>query len=131
MPILNVKISGVRSDAVTASVSRMLQDHTQRILHKDPALTAIAIDYIDPRDWFVGGKSLAEQKQSSVYLNIKITDETNTKDEKAAYIRAVFDGFSALLGTLHEESYIHVEDVRAAAYGYGGKTQERRYHEGR
>ncbi|MBO3758673.1 tautomerase family protein [Ciceribacter sp. L1K22] len=131
MPILNVKISGVRSDAVTASVSRMLQDHTQRILRKDPALTAIAIDYIDPRDWIVGGKSLAEQKQSSVYLNIKITDETNTKDEKAAYIRAVFDGFSALLGTLHEESYIHVEDVRAAAYGYGGKTQERRYHEGR
>lgn len=131
MPILNVKISGKRSDAVTSSVSRMLQDHTHRILRKDPALTAIAIDYINPRDWIVGGETLAKQAKSSFYLNIKITDETNTKDEKAAYIRAVFDGFSALLGTLHEESYIHVEDVRAAAYGYGGKTQERRYHEAR
>jgi 4-oxalocrotonate tautomerase len=39
----------------------------------------------------------------------------------------VFEGFAGLLGDLHEESYIHVEDVRAAAYGYGGKTQEFRY----
>ena len=35
--------------------------------------------------------------------------------------------FAALLGDLHEESYIHVQDVRAAAYGYGGRTQEWRY----
>jgi 4-oxalocrotonate tautomerase len=25
-------------------------------------------------------------------------------------------------------SYVHVIDARAAAYGYGGKTQEYRYH---
>lgn len=32
-----------------------------------------------------------------------------------------------LLGPLHEVTYIHVHDVRAAAYGYGGRTQESRY----
>lgn len=128
MPILNVKISGERSDAMTQAVSAMLSDLTQRILGKNPAVTAIAIDYVDPRDWIVGGRSLAQLGQSSVYFDIKITDETNTKDEKAAYIQAAFEGFSALLGNLHEESYIYVQDVRAAAYGYGGKTQERRYH---
>lgn len=128
MPILNVKISGERSDAMTQAISAMLSELTQRILGKNPAVTAIAIDYVDPRDWAVAGRTLAELGQSSVYFDIKITDETNTKDEKAAYIEAAFDGFSALLGNLHEESYIYVQDVRAAAYGYGGKTQERRYH---
>lgn len=128
MPILNVKISGERSDAMTQAISAMLSELTQRILGKNPAVTAIAIDYVDPRDWLVAGRTLAELGQSSVYFDIKITDETNTKDEKAAYIEAAFDGFSALLGNLHEESYIYVQDVRAAAYGYGGKTQERRYH---
>jgi Uncharacterized protein, 4-oxalocrotonate tautomerase homolog len=128
MPILNVKISGERSDAMTQAVSTMLSDLTQHILGKNPAVTAIAIDYVDPRDWIVAGRTLAELGQSSVYFDIKITDETNTKDEKAAYIQAAFEGFSALLGNLHEESYIYVQDVRAAAYGYGGKTQERRYH---
>ena len=32
-----------------------------------------------------------------------------------------------LLGPLHRESYVHVHDVRADAYGFGGLTQERRY----
>jgi len=127
MPILNVKVSGERSDEMTRAISTLLGELTQRILGKSPAVTAIAIDYVDPRDWIVGGSTLAEQGKSSVYFDIKITDETNTKSEKAAYIQAAFEGFERLLGNLHEESYIYVEDVRAASYGYGGKTQEWRY----
>lgn len=129
MPILNVKVSARKSKEMTAAISSTLLELTTRILHKDPNVTAIAIDYIDPDDWIVGGKSLAEQGKSSVYFDIKITDETNTKTEKAQYIREAFDAFAKLLGNLHVESYIYVQDVRAAAYGYGGKTQERRYHE--
>lgn len=128
MPILNVKVSIEKSEEMTAKIYELLSALTQRILGKNPSLTAITIDYVDPRDWIVGGKTLAQQGKSSVYLDIKITDETNTKDEKAAYIAEVFKGFSAILGNLHEESYIYVQDVRATAYGYGGQTQERRYH---
>ena len=127
MPILNVKVSAARSREMTAAISSTLLELTTRILHKDPNVTAIAIDYVDPQDWIVGGKSLAEQDRHSIYFDIKITDETNTKAEKAQYIREAFDAFAALLGRLHEESYIHVQDVRAAAYGYGGRTQEWRY----
>ena len=127
MPILNVKVSGERSDAMTKAITSLLEGLTQRILGKDPAVTAIAIDYVNPRDWYAGGRSLAEQGKSSIYFDIKITDETNTKSEKAAYIKAAFEGFAQLLGDLHEESYIYVQDVRAAAYGYGGRTQEWRY----
>lgn len=52
---------------------------------------------------------------------------TNTKDEKAQYVAECFAAFEQLLGNLHEESYLHVQDVRAEAYGYGGQTQEFRY----
>lgn len=128
MPILNVKISAERSNEMTRAVSELLLELTTRILGKNPKVTAIAIDYVDPRDWYVGGATLADQGKSSVYFDIKITDETNTKDEKARYVREAFDGFSRLLGNLHEESYIYVQDVRADAYGYGGLTQEYRYH---
>jgi 4-oxalocrotonate tautomerase len=76
----------------------------------------------------VGGRSLSEQGKSSIYFDIKITDETNTKAEKAKYIFEAFEAFSKLLGNLHDESYIYVQDVRAAAYGYGGRTQEYRFH---
>jgi 4-oxalocrotonate tautomerase len=128
MPILNVKVSARRSAQLSRRISDMLLDLTSRILGKDPKVTAVAIDYVEPEDWIVGGKSLAEQGKSSVYFDIKITDETNTKGQKARYIREAFKAFEELLGNLHEESYIYVQDVRAAAYGFGGKTQEYRYH---
>ena len=128
MPILNVKVSGTKSPELTAQISELLLDLTTRILKKKREVTAIAIDYVDPEHWIVGGKSLSEQGKHSFYFDIKITDETNTKDEKALYIKEAFDGFARILGSLHEESYIYVQDVRAASYGYGGYTQEYRYH---
>jgi 4-oxalocrotonate tautomerase len=130
MPILNVKVSAHKSSELTGRIADLLLDLTTRILKKKRDVTSIAIDYVDPDHWIVGGKSLTEQGKSSFYFDIKITDETNTKDEKARYIREAFDGFARILGNLHDESYIYVQDVRAAAYGYGGQTQEYRYQRG-
>jgi len=128
MPILNVKVSATRTPELTERIARLLLDLTTRVLGKKPELTSIAIDYVAPEDWIVGGRSLAAQGRSSFWFDIRVTDETNTKAEKAQYIREAFEGFAALLGNLHEESYVHVHDVRAASYGYGGRTQEWRYH---
>jgi len=129
MPILNVKLSAKKSTALTKAIAEMLLEASTRILHKKRDLTAIAIEYIDPDDWIVGGRTLSEQGMNSFYFDIKIVDETNTKAEKAQYIREVFGAFERLLGNLHPESYIYVQDVRPTAYGYGGRTQEWRYHQ--
>lgn len=128
MPILNVKIAAIPSPELTARVAGTLAELTNRILGKKLDVIAIAIDYVDPARWVIGGVPLSVQKKSSFYFDIRITDETNTKDEKARYIAEAFAAFETLLGDVHEKSYIHVADVRAATYGYGGKTQEHRYH---
>ena len=129
MPILNVKVSGQKNITATKAINELLLELTHRILGKKKEVTAITIDYIDPECWFVGGHLLSEQGKNTFYFDIKITDETNTKDEKAQYIKEAFEGFERILGNLHEESYIYVQDVRATSYGYGGKTQEYRYHQ--
>lgn len=127
MPILQVKVSARKSAATTQAISEILLELTSRILGKNPEVTSILIDYVHPEDWIVGGKSLAEQGKTSIYFDVKVTDETNTKEEKALYIREAFAAFERMFGNLHHESYIYVQDVRAAAYGYGGLTQEYRY----
>lgn len=128
MPILNVKVSAKKSPELTRDISELLLDLTTRILGKKREVTAIAIDFVERDSWVVGGELLSEQNRNSFYFDIKITDETNTKDEKARYIKEAFAGFERILGNLHEESYIYVQDVKAASYGYGGYTQEYRYH---
>lgn len=127
MPILTVKVSGKKNQYLTMQIGSLLMDITNRILKKKHEFTAIAIEYVDHDSWFVGGKLLSEVGMNSFYFDIKITDETNTKDEKAQYIKEAFEGFNRILGNLHEESYIYIQDVRATSYGYGGKTQEFRY----
>lgn len=128
MPIITIKVSAAKSPELTKQISELLLDLTTRILKKKPEVTAITIDYVDRDCWVIGGKLLSELNKNSFYFDIKITDETNSKDEKARYIKEAFSGFEKILGDLHEESYIYVQDVRAAAYGYGGLTQEYRYH---
>lgn len=91
-------------------------------------MIAITFEQIADEDWWIGGQTLAELGQSAFQLDISITDETNTKAEKAQYLQAVFETMQTHCPRLHATSYIHVIDARAAAYGYGGKTQEYRYH---
>jgi len=68
MPILNVKVSATRSPDLTTAIAEMLLEHTTRILHKKRDLTAIAIDYVHPDDWIVGGAVLVRTRQEQLLL---------------------------------------------------------------
>jgi 4-oxalocrotonate tautomerase len=127
MPILNVKVSAQRTPELSGRITEALLELTSRVLGKRRDLTAVVISYVDPRDWYVAGQSLAELRKASFYFDVKVVDETNTKAEKARYVGEAFEVFGRLLGELHPESYVYVQDVRATAYGFGGKTQEYRH----
>ncbi|WP_214474012.1 4-oxalocrotonate tautomerase family protein [Mesorhizobium sp. dw_380] len=131
MPIINISVTGRPNPALSASIAGEVTKITAKQLRKDPTITAVAVSYIDPQHWFAGGKSLAEHGTNTFWLDIKVVDGTNTKLELEAYLRAIFDAFGRLLGGVHEESYAFVHEVPAAAYGYGGKTQEFRFISGR
>lgn len=127
MPFIQLKLSGERDPALARAAATRVTALTRQHLRKDPALTAVAVEFVPAEQWFIGAAALSTQGARSFHLAIGVTDETNTKDEKAAYIAAVYAALDELLGGVHTTSYVHVHDVRAAGYGYGGLTQERRY----
>jgi 4-oxalocrotonate tautomerase len=128
MPLITVTFSTARETAsLKAGIAAAITELTASILRKDPAVTAVIVKSVEPADWFAGGKSLAEQKLASYWIDTHVSEGTNTKDEKATYLVAVFARMSELLGPLHEETYLHVDEVRGDAYGFGGLSQERRY----
>lgn len=129
MPILNLTLSTATNNASAEQSQRaaaILLRLTNDILHKAQPLTSIAISHVPQQHWYIGEQSLAQQEKASFFLDIKITDETNTAIEKAAYIKAVFEEMAGLLGPLHDVSYVHIDDARPAAWGYGGLTQQYR-----
>src|SRR5580700_6563138 len=78
MPLITVSFSSSRyTPSLKADIAVAVSDLTAKILHKDPKVTAIIVKSVDPADWFAGGKSLAEQKLASFWLDIHVTESTN------------------------------------------------------
>ena len=128
MPKIQIKYATPAAAAgLDAALAARASQLAQQRLGKDPALTAVLVERADPAHWFCAGRSLAEAGLSGFWLDIRVTEGTNTKDEKAAFIAETFAAFSDMLGPLHPESYVHVVEARGDAYGYAGLTQERRY----
>lgn len=131
MPILNVKLCTARSAEISAKIAAALTDLTVEVLKKKRELTSVCIEYISPPEWFIAGAAMDSQSVRTFYLDIKITEGTNTKDQKAQYISRVFSAVEGIIGPLAPASYIVVHDVRGDSWGYEGQTQEFRYIEGR
>ena len=132
MPLITVTYSTSREKpALKSEIAAAVSELTAKILHKDPKVTAIVLKSVDAADWFAGGKSLAEHKLASYWIDIHVSEGTNSKDEKAAYLAEMFKSMGELLGPMHEETYLHVDEVKGDAYGFGGLTQERRYIAGK
>jgi 4-oxalocrotonate tautomerase len=132
MPLISVTYATQReTPSLKGGIAAAITELTAKILHKDPKVTAVIVKAVDAADWFAGGKSLAEQKLASYWIDTHVSEGTNTKDEKAAYLAAVFEHMGKLLGPLHEETYLHVDEVKGDAYGFGGLSQERRYIAGK
>ena len=127
MPYLNVRIAKQGSVDLAEKIVAILMKHTSEVLGKNPDVTSIDINFVSPSLWYVGGESLATKNEITFYLEIKVTDGTNTKQEKAEYIQKVFADFESHLGPITPASYIVIHDVRADSWGFEGKTQEYRY----
>ncbi|MEG3131134.1 4-oxalocrotonate tautomerase [Pantoea cypripedii] len=129
MPHIVLQLSGKKDVDLMHKAVEVIQDLTAEILKKDRRVMATSVTFIDDDQWFIGGKSLSKIGGSAFHLDISITDETNTKSEKSRFVRELYQAMANLRENLHEESYVHLIDARAAAYGYGGRTQEWRHQQ--
>ena len=127
MPYLNARIATDQSPELAGKIALVLMKRTSELLGKQSALTSIALDFVPPDLWFIAGEQVSETKATTFFLDIKVTEGTNTKKEKATYVERVFSDFEGILGAVSPASYIVIHDLRADSWGFQGKTQEERF----
>jgi 4-oxalocrotonate tautomerase len=131
MPMISIQYATPRPrPELPRAVANAVRSLSSEILHKDADVTAVVVEEIDATKWFIADRSLAEHGLAAFWIDVRVTDGTNTREEKAAFIAKAFAAMSELIGPLHSESYVHVDDARGDAYGYGGLTQNDRYFAG-
>ena len=126
MPILTLKLSAQVRIQNTSVLAQALTALSHRVLHKRSDVTSVVLQRIAQGDWWVGGEVSA---QVFAQLDIRITQGTNTEEEKAAFIAQAYALLSEHLDkgqVLHATSYISVQELPATDWGYGGLTQQQR-----
>lgn len=127
MPYLNLRLSDdLPVEALDRAIS-LLTDLTVDVLGKNRGLVSVAIDSPQRGRWAIGGRLTGAGASRTFYLDIKVTEGTNTKREKAEYLARVWSGLEEILGVVDPASYIVIHEVRADAWGYQGRTQEYRH----
>ncbi len=127
MPGITLTLSGCKDKQLTTECVLLATQITCEILKKNSFETMVIVRYVENDDWFIDGKSLAEWGKNSFRLEVTVVDETCSKDQKAAYQKAIYIAMEQAIGNLHPQSNVHVIDCKAASYGYTGITQEYRY----
>lgn len=126
MPILNLKVAPLQNPERYAALAQSLTTLTEVVLKKRPAVTAVAIDDIPAARWYVGAEPVSEP---TAYLEINITQGTNTAEEKAEFVT---QAYALLCEQLHAgkplnlASYVIVREVPAGDWGFDGITQAAR-----
>ena len=125
MPILHLKVSPVQLSCYR-SLASALTRLTALHLGKRPEVTAVVIDDVPAARWHIGGSDV---QGATAFLEISITQGSNTAQEKAAFIAAGFAELQNQVGDgqpLASASYVVVRELPASDWGYGGQTQAAR-----
>lgn len=126
MPTLQLKVSPLQNPLRYPLLAQALTELTAQLLGKRQEVTAVMIEDLPTARWYVGGQ---EVQRPTACLEISITQDTNTAQEKAAFITAAFAELQTQLGAgqaLEPASYVIVREVPATDWGYGGQTQAAR-----
>ena len=123
MPTLQLKITPPQPAERLQVLAKRLTDLTVQILGKRREVTAVVVEELWPGRWFIGGRNPGE---AAALLEIRITEGTNSVEEKQAFVQAAYEELWQQVGPLAEASYVVVQEVPATDWGDGGMTQAQR-----
>ncbi len=125
MPFVHIRFAGPTS--ITPAQVRRLQTEATRlmatVMRKKPELTSVLVEEAPLRGWSVGGEPVS----SAAHLDVKVTQGTNTVEEKEQFIAEAMALLQEVMGAaLPITTYVVIDEVPADSWGYGGRSQERR-----
>lgn len=126
MPYINIRLG---CELNTEKRKQLYQKTTQlmnKVMGKNPEVTVVHIMESKHQQWAVNAVELSSTKPVGAYVDIKVTEGTNTPEEKAIMIKETVEMLKNTAGIIQEACYVVIHDIPANSWGYDGKTQEER-----
>lgn len=126
MPYINIRLSTSLDDTQRSRLFEKTTSLMHTVMGKRKEVTVVQIQESESKGWSVNGKPLSPSGVPEAYVNIKVTDGTNSSEEKAEMIAATVDMLNEVVGPMQEACYVVIDCIPADSWGYNGKTQAAR-----
>ena len=126
MPYINIRIGTPLNQIQKTTLCERTTALMNEVLRKKRPVTVVNILETAPEAWAVDGAVLGPNDPPGVYVDIKVTETTNTSEEKSQMIAQTIEMLRDVVGDIQEPSYVVIDDIPADSWGYNGKTQAAR-----
>lgn len=126
MPYINVKIAKNLTTEQQSAIFSQTTSLMHEVMKKRREVTVVEITETSPGLWSVNGKPLNNNQPIAAYVDIKITENSNTEEEIAEIIFQTMEMLKQSVGLVQTACYVVVDQIPANAWGYDGITQESR-----
>src|SRR5262245_9246113 len=89
MPSMDLKVAGQAQFPEVKQRVEPLVALTEEEIDKREDVKKVSVQRVPADLWFVGGRPLAPGR-TGIYLQVNVTEGTNSKDQKAAFVKGAF-----------------------------------------
>ncbi len=111
MPYINLKTNLKNFEEKKNKILELVVLATRDILRKDEKVTSILIEKLPFKSWHINSINSA-----TFFLEIKITKDSNTKEEKAEFIKTVYNGLKTIEPNINFASYILIDEINGDSW---------------
>ena len=126
MPYINIRLGATLDSTQRDKLYQKTTFFMNTIMGKRREVTVVHIQEDKPQQWATNAVALNAKDPTGAYVDIKVTEGTNTPDEKAEMIFQTIEMLQDVVGVIQEACYVVIDDIPANSWGYNGKTQAAR-----
>ena len=126
MPYINFRIGSTLENAQRNQLYEKTTSLMKGIMGKRREVTVVHIQESEPHLWATNAVALDTDSPVGAYVDIKVTEGTNTPEEKAEMLSETAKMLKEVVGVVQEACYVVIDDIPANSWGYNGKSQAQR-----
>lgn len=126
MPYINIRLGTNLNNEQRIQLFEQTTSLMNTVMRKRREVTVVHIQESESQQWSTNSIPLTAKSPVGAYVDIKVTDGTNTVEEKAEMVSQTVNMLKDVVGTIQEACYVVIDDLPADSWGYNGKTQAAR-----
>jgi len=126
MPYINIRLGTTLENSQKTKLFEKTTELMNTVMHKKREVTVVHIQESAPQQWASNALMLSNEHPTGAYVDIKVTQGTNTHAEKSEMIKQTIIMLQEVIGAIQEACYVVIDEIPAESWGYNGYTQAAR-----